>query len=307
MLVHADYRESSDTVIFQRDDGYLFRNPGDSWVNVRELGVQGRSERRNPGIAQLFDNLGLAEQAGSGYATILEEWQKLGYRPPVIHSDPGAYEFTLNLALRHLIDPDDRRWLQRLGEPWKPEEELALVFVRYEGRIDNATLRTKAGIEVLAASQILRSLRDRQFLVLHGNGKNAYYVPGSRLLGDQLPLDLEGDDESSGHNDESSGHNDESSGHNTSTVPLRAIAAPIAGTTRSEPRIMIETIVRLCEGRWLSSGELVDLLERDIGTVRRYLRLLVERGEIRLLYPQRNHPDQRYRSVVALEPKQDDA
>src|SRR5690606_4169554 len=91
LLVHTDYREVGDATILDRDDGYEFVNPGISWVRVDDLGIETQPERRNPCLASLFQNVGLAEQAGSGYVTIKEEWSELGRRPPVVVSDPDDY------------------------------------------------------------------------------------------------------------------------------------------------------------------------------------------------------------------------
>lgn len=165
LLVHTDYRERGDAVIKHRDDGYGFRNPGDSWVDLRYLGLEGRSERRNPEIAKMFDLVGLADRAGSGFIRIQDEWKSLGYRKPQVSSDPVRFEFSLELSLAGLIPADDRKWLESFGDGWREEEELALWLARNEGKVDNQMLRELTGQHMGDASRTLVSLKNRNHLV----------------------------------------------------------------------------------------------------------------------------------------------
>ena len=324
LLVHTDYKETRDAVIEHRDDRYVFRNPGDSWVVVENLGIEGRSERRNPVIAQLFDDLGLADQAGSGYLRIYDEWLALGYRKPTVSSDPLRYEFELELDLASMLSPGDRSWLASFGEIWKPEEEIALMFLQHEGRVDNQTLRSATGQHVLDASRTLRSLRDRGFLQLHGSGRNAWYGPGMIIADDHrptvVPLFGQDDDQrgftrqgdqpvavSSGHNDVSSGHKAISSGHkghndHDMEQQLQTIARPVRRSQRIDPAQMEHTIVALCAVIPLSSAELAEYLGRQRRTLRRYIAHLVNLGRLEPVQASPNHPDQRYRSTGDHDP-----
>ncbi len=284
LLVHTDYQETSDAVILHRDDGYLFRNPGDSWVDIRDLGVQGRSERRNPIIAQLFDNIGLAEQAGSGYVTILEEWQELGYRKPRVVSDSSRYEFELDLTLAQMISADDRRWLAEIGGLWKPDEELTLVFARHQGQVDNQTLRGATNQDVLATSQTLRSLRDRNYLVLHGNGRNAYYLLGPSSSPDHLP--------------ENADHLDPTRDQTLITSQLHKVADPIAQSGKVSPDELKSAIVTLCRITPLSQADLAQFLGRSRVTIGRHTSDLLKTGLLLQEHEQASHPKQRYLAVV---------
>ncbi len=291
LLVHTDYLESSDAVIVHRDDGYSFRNPGDSWVDPRDLGKQSRSERRNPIIAQMFDNVGLADQAGSGFIRILDEWRELGYRKPIVVSDSSGYQFELDLKLAGILSSDDRQWLATIGGPWREDEELALVFARHEGSVDNQTLRSATGQHLFDASQTLRSLRDREYLVLHGSGRHSRY-----MLGDAANLKAQ-EEPSTGHTGLSTGHMGLS--HQAEdNARLKEIAGPVAHSTRTSPNMFEETVLRLCRISPLSSEDLVRLLNRDVKTIRRYINRLIDAGELERLYPQERHPQQRYRATT---------
>lgn len=286
LLVHTDYQESSDAVILHRDDGYGFRNPGDSWVDPQDLGIQGRSERRKPVIAQLFDNIGLADQAGSGFIRILDEWRELGYRKPNIVSDPSAYQFELDLKLAGMLSARDRKWLGEIGGPWREDEELALVFARHEGFVDNQTLRSATGQHLFDASQTLRSLRNRDFLVLRGSGRHSSYVLGTAAI------------DSTDHLDESSDHLDHRDDQTWIDSEIKRIAGPISRTGKSSSEEVETAIVGLCALTPMSTDDLVKILNRRLVTVRRYVRHLVASGELEPIFPQAQHPNQRYRATL---------
>ena len=52
-------------------------------------------------------------------------------------------------------------------------------------QVDNASLRQLIGLDTLAASQILRRLRDRSMLELHRAGAQSFYTLGPVLAGDR--------------------------------------------------------------------------------------------------------------------------
>src|SRR6185437_14900911 len=54
LLVHADYAETSASLIKRTPQGYLFRNPGDSRVSHTDLLLGDRSDPRNPTLVRMF-------------------------------------------------------------------------------------------------------------------------------------------------------------------------------------------------------------------------------------------------------------
>ena len=305
LLVHTDYKEIGNAVIEDRDDGYLFLNPGDSWVIVEDLGIETHPERRNPCLATLFQNVGLAEQAGSGFITMRADWLGLGYRAPVAHSDPDKYRFSLFLPLSSMIPLGERAWLDSIGEDWSAAEELALLFAHHEGSVDNATLRAASGQHLFDASQTLRSLRDREYLVIHGSGRSASYVLGPKAIASSS----DHSDVSSDHWKANSDHSDVSSDHwapdsdhlsdeekGALDDQIRGITKPIALRERASSAEMIRTILRICSIRSLSSEEITEFLNRTPITIRRYTTALLTEGKLVPLFEQLNHPRQQYRT-----------
>ncbi len=280
LLVHTDYSERRDAVIRHQDDGYIFRNPGASWVDVRYLGVEGRSERRNPEIAKMFDLAGLADRAGSGFIRIQDEWKTLGYRRPKVLSDPDRFEFLLELSLAILIPTDDRRWLQSIGESWRDEEELALWLARHNGMVDNQTLREISGQHMGDASRTLVSLKNRGYLVSRGAGRGVYYLLGveSLLMGEPERTDTERKAPEGEHKLSEGEHKAREGEHRNRPLAylhresLHRVIMPLRDTRRAPSSTeMRETILQLCAIEPLSVEQLADLFQRAETTIRRYV------------------------------------
>lgn len=310
LLVHTDYQESGDAVVLHRHDGYTFRNLGDSWVDLRDLGMEGRSDRRNPEIAKMFDHVGLADRAGSGFIRILNEWRELGFRHPNIISDPARYEFALELKLASMLSVDDRTWLAGIGAPWREEEELALVFARHQGYVDNQTLRSATGQHLFDASKTLGSLRDRNYLVLEGHGKNALYRLGTAALSTRHERADTGREHAHEHvstdNERASTDNERAS-----TEPLKddmiyaqlmSVVSSLPANAKLDSAERRNIILDLCAVAPLSATEMATLLSQHIQTMRRDLRGLVDSGQVETTQASKQHPGQRYRTVPQSSP-----
>ncbi len=290
LLVHTDYRERRDAVIKHRDDGYGFRNPGDSWVDLRYVGPEGRSERRNPEIAKMFSLAGLADRAGSGFLRIQDEWATLGFRKPRVLSDPVQFEFSLELSLAGLFPADDRTWLESFGESWKDEEELALWFARRTGSVDNQKLREMTGQHMGDASRTLVSLKNRGYLVSQGSGRNVYYVLESESSSDNPAKRTDGDhkagedDHTPGEGDHKAGEDDHTPGEGDRSTTqfaylhresLLHTMMPIRESLRApSTEEMRRAILAVCAIEPLSIAQLAELSTRSKVTVRRYVREL---------------------------------
>ncbi|MGI8477776.1 MAG: ATP-binding protein [Thermomicrobiales bacterium] len=304
LLVHTDYQEVDDAVINHLDDGYVFRNPGDSRVHIGGSGSElGKSERRNPTIADLFHHAGLADQAGSGFLRIFDEWGTLGFRRPRVETGAGDYTFALDLRLISLVGHQDRAWLTSLGEQFSEPEQLALLFVHHNGSIDNQTLRAAIGKNLLDTSRVLGRLKARGHLVIRGSGRRAFYE-----FGPKLPSGDGGHAPDSGAEAASSGTRAASSGGpiadahaglieqvHARWAVLLSIADPLRTRERATRDVRGETIVRLCAEIPLSLQEIASLTARGPRIIREAVKELVEEKRLYYLYPDRpTHSRQRY-------------
>ena len=69
---------------------------------------------------------------------------------------------TVTLRNTPTLTAADREFVSRLGSAEISDEEFrALLHAHRNGRVENADLRSLAGMDTLAASLLLRRLRDR--------------------------------------------------------------------------------------------------------------------------------------------------
>lgn len=314
LLVHADYAEAQPSLIRRFPEGYSFRNPGNSRVSVTDLISGDRSDPRNPDLVTMFRLIGLAEEAGSGMAKIIQSWRALGFQLPAIDVGTERYEFSLELRYAHFLREDDRAWLLSLGYDWSEPEQLALVSARHTGTIDNLTLRSVTGLHSADATRVLRGLRDRELLQMVGGGRSTRYElsPQALSVAVQVSLPFDSTDttnstgmvESSTDSEvRSTGNDEKSTGTDDNSVDvhqlLQEIARPARERRRLDARTRDDILVRLCTVQPLSLRELSRLVDRDEGALREIIRSLVGSRKLSFLYPDRpNHPQQKYTAAL---------
>lgn len=332
LLVHADYQETSVSLIDQTPDGFLFRNPGDSRLREPAMRSGQRAEPRNPELVFMFRLIGLAEEAGTGIPRIMRAWRALGLRPPVIQTGVDWYEFSIHLRQVHLLSAADRAWLASLGSGWSEAEQLALTHAREHGHVDNATLRSLSGCHVAEATQVLGGLRSRGVLIMHGVKRNAWYDLSAAARarfdldsGNHTPhsVDHRPTDEYSGSsgansptqgaNSPTPGVNSPTPGVNSPTSDVRPIAvepahalqrelveivAPYRNLVRMPATERQRIILALCRVRPLSVDALATLFGVARETIRVNVNVLVATGQLRPTYPETpRHPRQEYQAM----------
>jgi ATP-dependent DNA helicase RecG len=157
-LMHQDYRIHRPTQIRRFADRLEVENPGASLRDPERLGEPG-SELRNPRIAQMFYEIGWAEQKGTGIRAMQQAMDELGLTPPTFESDPQDRSFQVTFYRHHFMDESDLAWLEHFSHlPLSTEEQKALVYVRKTGRVDNAAFRRLNHTDTLTASRALTHL-----------------------------------------------------------------------------------------------------------------------------------------------------
>ena len=79
---------------------------------------------------------------------------------------------------------------------------------------------------------------------------------------------------------------------------LETLSLPVRGTGKVSEALIRETILSLCQGRFLTAGGLGELLNRDPVNLRsRFLSPMMDEKALRLLHEDRlNHPEQAYQT-----------
>ena len=72
-----------------------FRNPGDMRVSIEEAIIGGTSDSRNRLLQDMFQYIGLGENAGSGLPKIFDGWNSQHWRKPLLKEKKYPSEQTL--------------------------------------------------------------------------------------------------------------------------------------------------------------------------------------------------------------------
>jgi ATP-dependent DNA helicase RecG len=140
---------------------------------------------RNPRLMRTLVDLGLTRDQGEGMPRMFAEMEDAFLPAPRI--EPTARNVSVVLGNTTTLTEADRTFVERLAaEDLTQEEFRALLQAHRHTQVDNASLRQLMGLDTLAASQVLRRLRDRELLELHPAGSQSYYTlrPGL-LVGDR--------------------------------------------------------------------------------------------------------------------------
>lgn len=325
-LTHRDYRVSSFLQVIRYQDRIEVRNPGYSLVDDEQLGQPG-SFPRNPRISDVFREMRLAENKGTGIAAIRRAMHRAGLTPPFFDSDRTRNQFVVTLWLHNLIGEDDTQWLRSFAALRLSDEQArALVVARRTGSVTNAMLRAISGLDTLAASTQLRQLRDEDLLELRGKGSATHYVlgpaarPASALGAGLGPAGVSpaGGPKPGGSAGQTGGLMGETRGFPLQNqgapdevaeaqVLLRALPEPLQASVASlggkpTPTDLRNLLVQLCELRWWTPKELAAVLKRkDVAHLsEKHLSPLVKEGRLKRRYPDNlAHPNQAYRAVQA--------
>jgi len=163
-----------------------------------------------------------------------------------------------------------------------PEEVQVLVTAAQEDEITNQRLQEILTLHRVDITRLLQTLVRRGFLVAQGVGRGTSYT---------LP---------------SPPHKAESVSDGAQTQKekdhLVGLAAPIKSSRRTAPALVRKVVLELCEDRFLTLGELAELLGRTKQNLRdRYITELVREGQLEVRYPDTpSHPEQGYRTKTGV-------
>lgn len=305
--MHRNYTVHSPTQIIRYSNRIEIRNVGYSLKETAQLGTPG-SRLRNPAIAAVLHDLHLAEAKGTGMRAMRKLAAEAGLPLPEFHSDRHANEFRLSLFLHNLLTEEDHAWLRSFaGAGVTADEAKMLLYARATGAVDNTASRDFCGLDTLAASLVLRRLRDRGLLEKQGAGSRTYYTladvePSVVRHTNQAepPVGLPGGTADRGM--ALSAADPDNSACNPelatllATLPseLATLLATLKGRTSKEA--LREGICQLCAWAPLTVDQLATLLDKERHYLRnKHLIPMMHDGQLRFRYPESpKHPHQAY-------------
>lgn len=308
-VMHRSYTQHSPIQIIRYSNRIEISNVGHSLKPVADLGIPG-SRLRNPTLAAVLHDLNLAEAKGTGVRSMRRLAAEAGLTLPEFHSNREADEFRVTLFLHNLLTEDDHVWLRSLTpEALDADEVKVLIYARATGAVDNSACRDFSGLDTLAASRVLRRLRDRGLLDKRGGGSSTHYALAMGLdtaaeLGAQarLPLAAPALLGESPYGDSGNPHmlNPQSPPAELVGISDELRQRILAAGKKPRQAVVRSLIQALCSLRPLTATELGTLLGgRDAGELKRlHLKPMREAGILTLLYPEsEKHPHQAYLAV----------
>ena len=126
------------------------------------------------GVLVLVD-LGYAKDQGEGIPRMFAEMEDAFLPRPDV--EVQGQQVMVTLRNTSTLTASDRRFVAGVGDAELSRGEFRALLMAYRrDRVDNARLRAVMGLDTLAASQLLRGLRDRDLLTLHSHGAASYYT-----------------------------------------------------------------------------------------------------------------------------------
>jgi ATP-dependent DNA helicase RecG len=312
-LIHADHSAPGGVVVERFPDRFILENPGTLLVSEAQFWRGGVSECRNKSLQQMFIMLGRGERAGSGVDKIVDAWKRQHWRTPQLEAQTNPDRVRLTLLMVSLIPEATLTELRtRLGHRFNglgAAALQALATAQLEGSVSNQRLQQLVAEHPTDITYLLTKLCDRKLLVSDGRRRwTRYQLPWrvSSRVQTEAPQNISDSsgkaDSSSGKAPDSSGKADSSSGKIDDPVlwaHLEQIAAPVAGTARAKKVVVRQTILDLCNQRFIGLADLADLLGRSPVSLRNeYLSPMVKEGILVHRFPaEPNHPQQAYQTT----------
>lgn len=180
-IIHADYGEGGTILVVKRPDLFGFRNPGTLRV-PKEDAIRGgtmNSDCRNRNLQKMFQMIGYADQAGSGFPKIYSGWASQDWKKPEFREDFKYRQTYLALRMTSLL-PDDAvaKATALFGEQFsslQQLERLAVVTALAEEEVTHSRLMELCTDHQADISSALRNLTRLNILCSDGHGRGTTY------------------------------------------------------------------------------------------------------------------------------------
>ncbi len=179
MIIHADYHSTGILKVIKYDDGFLFSNPGNLKLPVHAIYEGGHSVARNPKIQKMFRMIGLGDNIGSGFPTILKAWGDEKWRQPDLYDDQELHQVELRLWMVSLMPTECTEYLNnKFGTAYchlHSEEQIILATAYLEEKVSNARLQSVLGLHSTEIGKLLFNLVEKNMLIAERRGRWTTY------------------------------------------------------------------------------------------------------------------------------------
>lgn len=181
MVIHADYHSTGVLKVIKYDDGFLFSNPGNLKLPLQAIYEGGHSVARNPKIQNMFRMIGLGDNIGSGFPTILNAWGEENWRKPDLYDDQELQQVELRLWMVSLMPIECTEYLNHvLGlnyQHLQAEEQIILATAYLEEKVSNSRLQSVLNLPSIQIGRLLTGLVNKDMLIAEKHGRwTTYYI-----------------------------------------------------------------------------------------------------------------------------------
>lgn len=330
-LVHADYTGRSSILVIRRPDLFGFRNPGLMRIPPEIAVKGGESDCRNRRMHQMFLMIGAGERAGSGVPKIMSGWKWANWRTPKLYEKTEPSEQTLlELSMVSLISQEIAERLDGLfGQSFHQLDNLERMIVitaATEGWVNHERACQLTSKHSRDVTLTFPKLVDKGFLVASGEKRDkSYSLPGMSLPSpEEVFANALSSDQSLTHSVRNLTHSSSNLVNNSNETDeygrfisklldkpfindlnvlsddfrrsLEDLTEPSRKHRRLDTETMMELLIKLCEGHYLSVSVMEALLGRKAQSIRQnYLKPMVDAKQLKLAFPNKpNSPKQGY-------------
>lgn len=330
-LVHADYTGRSSILVIRRPDLFGFRNPGLMRIPPEIAVKGGESDCRNRRMHQMFLMIGAGERAGSGVPKIMSGWKWANWRTPKLYEKTEPSEQTLlELSMVSLISQEIAERLDGLfGQSFHQLDNLERMIVitaATEGWVNHERACQLTSKHSRDVTLTFPKLVDKGFLVASGEKRDkSYSLPGMSLPSpEEVFANALSSDQSLTHSVRNLTHSSSDLVNNSNETDeygrfisklldkpfindlnvlsddfrrsLEDLTEPSRKHRRLDTETMMELLIKLCEGHYLSVSVMEALLGRKAQSIRQnYLKPMVDAKQLKLAFPNKpNSPKQGY-------------
>jgi predicted HTH transcriptional regulator len=162
LIIHADYLVDAGTLkIIKTSNGFSFTNPGTLKLPKEEIYRGGNSKPRNPRMQTMLRMVGFGDNAGSGFPTILDVWEKAGWKQPELLEDTVLDQVTLELNIVSVADSLPESAEKSADNSAQGENKLS---DRHKQILEKMSENVEYSTEEVASSIGLKGARTRQLL-----------------------------------------------------------------------------------------------------------------------------------------------
>ena len=169
MIIHREYRSSSDSVVKIFDDKIEFYNLGKlpDGITVQYLLQNNyKSTPRNKAIAEFFKNLGWIEKYGSGIGRIINYFA--AEKPPLPEFKTIGEGFQVSIFAHSFTG-------EKVGENLTANQQAILACIGRDHKISAAGIAERIGISARKVEENIRKLRNEKIIERIGPAKGGYW------------------------------------------------------------------------------------------------------------------------------------